>query len=347
VGNPLLLLALSASFAGPILALCNAEGGGLHFVGDSSTGKTTLLEAACSVWGGSNYRRSWRATANGMEGAAALFNDGLLVLDEISECNPHEVGAIIYALGNGRGKQRAGRLGSARALTRWRCFVLSSGERSIETTIYEVERQAKAGQSVRLLDISATRNYGAWDNLHGLASGSAFSDAIKRAALKHHGRAGRAFLEKLTRDKRDFCAYLERFRGLPEFAAEGGEGQEKRTAARFGLLALAGELATEYGITGWPVGAATTAMAEGFKAWQASRGSGNNERQQILEQVSGFIERHGDSRFSNGDSTDESQIYNRAGWWKDSSEGRIYLFSAAGLREALKGFDYKRALDVL
>ena len=46
-----------------------------------------------------------------MEGAAALFNDGLLVLDEISECNPHDVGAIIYALGNGRGKQRAGRTG--------------------------------------------------------------------------------------------------------------------------------------------------------------------------------------------------------------------------------------------
>ena len=203
VGNPLLLLALSASFAGPMLALCNAEGGGLHFVGDSSTGKTTLLEAACSVWGGANYRRSWRATANGMEGAAALFNDGLLALDEISECNPHDVGAIIYALGNGRGKQRAGRLGSARALTRWRCFVLSSGERSIGTTMYEVGRHAKAGQGVRLLDLSATRKYGAWDNLHGLASGSAFSDAIKRAVVIHHGRAGRAFLEKLTRDKRD------------------------------------------------------------------------------------------------------------------------------------------------
>jgi hypothetical protein len=32
------------------------------------TGKTTILEAAASVWGGPNYRRSWRATANGMEG---------------------------------------------------------------------------------------------------------------------------------------------------------------------------------------------------------------------------------------------------------------------------------------
>jgi putative DNA primase/helicase len=347
VGNQLLLLALSAAFTGPMLELCNVEGGGMHFVGDSSTGKTTLLEAACSVWGGPNYRRSWRATANGMEGAAALFNDCLLAVDEISECNPHEVGAIIYALSNGRGKQRAGRAGNARAVTRWRCFILSSGERSIETTMQEAGHRPKAGQVVRLLDLSVARSFGAWDDLHDLPSGTAFSDAIKRAVVTHHGHAGRAFLEKLTRDERDFGGYLERVRALPEFAAEGGEGQEKRTAARFALLALAGELATEYGITGWPGGTATKAAAEGFKAWQASRGSGNNERQQILEQVSAFIERHGDSRFSNGDSTDESQIYNRAGWWKDSHEGRIYLFSASGLHEALEGFDYKRALDVL
>ena len=100
IGNPMLTLVLSAAFVGPLLSKCNAESGGIHLVGDSSTGKTTFLEAACSVWGGPNYRRSWRATANGMEGAAAMFNDGLLALDEISECDPREIGAIIYALGN-------------------------------------------------------------------------------------------------------------------------------------------------------------------------------------------------------------------------------------------------------
>jgi putative DNA primase/helicase len=129
-----------------MLARCNAEGGGVHFVGDSSTGKTTLLEAGCSVWGGPNYRRSWRATANGMEGAAALFNDCLLALDEISECDPREVGAIVYSLGNGRGKQRAGRSGNARGVTRWRCFILSSGERSIATTMLKADTGPRPGK---------------------------------------------------------------------------------------------------------------------------------------------------------------------------------------------------------
>lgn len=347
INNPLLTLALSAAFAGPMLERCNAEGGGVHFKGDSSTGKTTLLEAGCSIWGGANYRRSWRATANGMEGAAALFNDCLLALDEISECDPREVGAIVYSLGNGRGKQRAGRSGNARGVTRWRCVVLSSGERSIETTMAEGGHRAKAGQAVRLLDIPAARTFGAWDDLHGMASGTAFSDAIKRASITHHGHAGRAFLEKLTRDSRDFCALLETVKALPHFAADGGEGQDKRAAGRFALLALAGEVATEYGITGWPEGEAINAASECFKLWRASRGKGNDERRQILDKVSGFIERHGDGRFSDADASHESQLRDRAGWWRDSSDSREYLFTTDGMREALKDFDFKRALDVL
>ena len=347
VGNPLLVLALSTAFAGPVLAKCNAESGGVHFVGDSSTGKTTAIEAACSVWGGQNYKRSWRATSNGMEGAAVLFNDCLLCLDEISECDPGEVGKIVYALGNGRGKQRAGRSGSAREVTRWRCAVLSSGERTIATAMLEGGHRAKAGQAVRLLDVPAARAYGAWDNLHGMASGAGFSDALKQEAAKHYGKAGRAFLEKLTHDARDFCALLESFKALPLFDTENGEGQDKRAAARFVLIGMAGELATEYGLTGWPEGAAIDAAAVAFRMWQAQRGKGNDERRQIAERVSAFIERHGDGRFSDVDAMSETQINNRAGWWRAGADGREYLFTSDGMREAVKGFDFKRALDVL
>jgi putative DNA primase/helicase len=347
IGNPLLTLVLSASFVGPMLGRCNGESGGVHLVGNSSTGKTTAIEAACSAWGGVNYRRSWRATANGMEGAASLFNDGLLALDEISECDPKEIGAIVYALGNGRGKQRASRTGNARGVTRWRCFVLSSGERTIGTAMAEGGFRAKAGQSVRLLDIPAERSFGAWDNLHGLPNGAAFSDAIRRAAVTHHGHAGRVFLEKLTRDKRDFCDYLEAFKTTPGLSADDGEGQIKRAAGRFALLAMAGELAIEYGVTPWPEGAAIEAAAIGLQAWLSTRGRGNEERRQVLEQVTAFIERHGDSRFSDAKAINDVMRVNRAGWWRDADGGRVYLFNAEGMREAVKGFDFKRALDVL
>lgn len=352
VGNPMLVIALSAAFAGPLLKPCNAESGGVHLVGNSSIGKTTGTDAACSPWGGENFRRSWLATANGMEGAAARFNDCLLALDDISEADPKEVGAIIYALGNGTGKQRASRSGNARAVTRFRCMVLSNGERTIATTMAEGGHRAKAGQGVRLLDIPSERRFGILDELHGFPDGAAFSDAIKASAKKHHGHAGRAFLEKLAHDKRDFAALLERFKALKEFSADGAEGQDKRAGGRFALLALAGELATEYGITGWTEGEAIKAAAIGFIAWRSIRGKGNDERRKVLEQVSGFIDRHGDGRFSDAEYTGdplgrEPVIRDRAGWWRNSLGERFYLFTAEGLKEALKGFDFKRALDTL
>lgn len=113
------------------------------------------------------------------------------------------------------------------------------------------------------------------------------------------------------------------------------------------MLALAGELATEYRITGWPEGEAIKAAAIGFTAWRSIRGKGSDERRKILEQVSGFIDRHGDGRFSDAEYTGETSVRDRAGWWRDSLGERLYLFTADGLKEALKGFDFKRALDTL
>ena len=189
--------------------------------------------------------------------------------------------------------------------------------------------------------------FGAWDDLHGAASGAAFADAIKRAAVTHHGHAGRAFLEKLTRDGRDFCALLERIKALPEFSADGGEGQDKRAAGRFALLALAGEAGD--GIRADRLAGRRGDQRGGgrLQGMAALRGRGNDERRQILDRVSGFIERHGDARFSSADGSDESQTRDRAGWWRDTAEGRVYLFTAEGMREAVKGFDFNRALDAL
>ena len=40
-------------------------------------------------------------------------------------------------------------------------------------------------------------------------------------------------------------------------------------------------------------------------------------------------------------------IRDRAGWAKYSDNDTIYYFSSAGLNEATKGFDFKRALECL
>ena len=349
-GNPILVLALCAAFAGPLLLPARqqkAGGAGIHLVGDSSQGKTTALEVAASVWGGPDFRRTWRATANGLEATAASQNDSALILDEISECDPKEIGSIIYALANGVGKQRAARTGGARQAAQWRIMLLSSGEKTLSGHMSEGGRQVKAGQEARLLDVPATgRAYGVFDSLNGYSDGRTLADTLKQATSNQYGWAGPAFIKALLQRESDLPAEYALFINNPGF--RGRDGLESRAASLFALLAMAGEMATEFGLTGWDESEALEAALLGFSLWRGGRKSGNTEDRQILDMVKSFIERHSDSRFSAlQDREIQHSVRDRAGYWKDEIEGRVFLFNSSALQEAASGFEIRRILDAL
>ena len=309
-----------------------------------------MLNVGCSIWGGETFRRTWRATANGLEGAAAALNDTCLCLDEISEADPREIGSIVYALGNGTGKSRATRIGSARHVFRWRVSLLSTGEHTLAAHMAEGGKQPKAGQLVRLLNIQAARAFGVFNTLHHFPDGQKLADHIKTPCGRHYGHAGPLFIEALLNDQRDFGDLLRKAESRPAFDAE--ISQEARAASRFALYGLAGELAREYGILPWREGEAMDAAAEGYRVWREARGGGFTEDRQILQAVADFISRHGDSRFSRKAGEEEEQrepvVMRRAGWWIDLDDaGRVCLFTSEGLREATRGHDFTRTLAAL
>jgi putative DNA primase/helicase len=343
-GNPLLVLSISIAFSGPLLRKLHTDGGGFHIYGDSSKGKSTGLRVACTVWGGDDYRKTWKATGNGMEGVAAIFNDSLLAIDEISEAEGKEISGIVYALANGVGKTRAMRDGTAKPSHRWVVAVISNGERTVASHMAEKGMQIKAGQEVRLLNIPIFGQYGAFDELHEYENGRQFSDALQTNSKKHYGTAGIAFLEKLCVDQQDFGALLEQF--LKAFDDGNLSSQEGRAAKRFAITAMAGELAISYGITGWKTQTALKAAVQCFQRWRENFGSGDQEERQILEAIHDFIDKHGDSRFSEPNS--QEKIKDRAGYYRSNGDGnREYLFTASGLREALIGYDFKRGREAL
>jgi putative DNA primase/helicase len=217
----------------------------------------------------------------------------------------------------------------------------------VATAMMEGNVRAKAGQTVRLLDVPAEGQFGCFDELHGFSDGAKFSDALKTAAQTHFGWASRQFLDRLTFEESNVNELLQEIKAKPGFQTSDGEGQEKRAAGRFALVALAGELATAYDITGWEHGDATRAAERGYSAWRSNRGQGNDERNQILRGLTDFVEKHGDSRFS-AESDGMRTVVNRAGYIKFDSQGkRMYLFNASGMREALNGFDFERSTDAL
>jgi hypothetical protein len=113
-------LAISASLAGPLLHVAGLESGGIHLFGNSSTGKTTLLKLAASVWGDGGLVHSWRATSNGLEGIANRTSDVALILDELGQLETREAATSLYMLASGAGKVRMNRNATLQDIKTWR-----------------------------------------------------------------------------------------------------------------------------------------------------------------------------------------------------------------------------------
>lgn len=358
-GNSRLVFAISSAFAAPLLNLVGFESGGFHLRGNSSAGKTTALRVAASVWGGSDYMQRWRATDNGLEGLAALHNDGLLVLDELSQCDPKVAGSISYMLANGSGKVRAGKSGAARTSLTWRLLFLSAGEISLSQHMAQAGQKAKAGQEVRLLDLPADagKGLGLFDTIQETDNPADYSKLLVENCAKYYGRVGFDYLTKLCEnldtepDKLKFAIKKLAASMLPI----GASGQVTRGADRFALVAVAGELATRYDLTGWQAEEATAAAKVCFNAWLDSRGggAGNQEVSAILSQVRAFFELHGESRFTPVDRTDDRTTINRAGFREeflgagDSTHTLYYCLTEAYSSEICKGYDPKQVTKVL
>ena len=117
--------------------------------------------------------------------------------------------------------------------------------------------------------------------------------------------------------------------------------QAVRVLRRFALVAVAGELATQAGITGWQQGRSFDAVGQCFNTWLGTLGNGENiEETKILEHFKAFFEAHGTSRFESltvirqpDGEVIRPRIHNRVGYY-DADE-RIYLVSSTMFKQEM------------
>ncbi len=303
VGNSRFVFAVSCAFAGALLLPAGVESGGFHFRSGSSQGKTSALRIAASVWGRADYVKRWRTTDNALEATAVQHSDGLLILDEIAQLDAAKAGECAYMLANEQEKGRNTRGGLNRKQRTWRLLFLSSGEVSLSTHMAEAGKRVMAGQEVRMVDIplDAGQGMGGVEALHGHATPGALVEAMTAAAGRCYGVAGRAWLEWACSHQ---SALAERLGETVDqlragMLSNGGGEQVRRVARRFALVAAAGELASEAGITGWAPGIATAGVRRCFDDWLSARGHlDNGEDAAALSQVRAFVEKNGDALFT-------------------------------------------------
>lgn len=256
-GNRIMMFALASAFAGPLLKLLGTESGGFQLVISSSSGKTTCLNVAGSVWGGgpNGFAESWLMTIDALDQMAATYSDTFLGLDEtgLAPGSAKQLLTSSYRLCSGEEKKRYTDVSVRRT---FRLFFMSTSENAMSELAMREGAGWDPGQLVRFVDIRADggKGMGVFENLHGAKSPGRFADQLKAAVQQQHGTAGHVYLECLMRDvtsdREGFCVWLKkRMASYERRAPNLGLGRfHERITKRFALVYAAGALAIKYGI---------------------------------------------------------------------------------------------------
>ena len=314
IGNSRLQFSIIAALAAPLLKFLEEDNFGIHYFGSSSIGKSITLQVANSIWGKKVH--TWRTTDNAAESLARSSNDGLLILDELSQVAADAADALAYMLGNGSGKARANKKGEAKPISEFRLIFLSSGEIGLESKISESKgkKQMKAGQTVRFIEIPADagKGMGIFENIHAFDNPGKFADTLKECSLKYRGSIIDAWLDFITDNQEDVVFKVKNLRKdwLHNHPLKKADGQVERVRLKIALLAAVGEIAVSQGFLPWEEGDASMVCDQIFEAWLGQRGG--LESHEVLEveaRLLRFMEAHGSSRFEHVESKIEKELW--------------------------------------
>lgn len=301
IGNSVLAFSASVAFAAPLLEIVGQDGGGFHLFGASSKGKSTALQVAASIYGkpssgGSSlhptYLQTWRQTDNSIEVSLARYNNLLLPLDDMRQIrNAQALVDTIMMLGNNQGKGRANKNGDAQSKRNFRTLVLSTGEKPTQAFIEAENKPFDAGTEVRLPNIDIVFKTGVvhdastFDGDH-----KSLIEHLKAHTCRLYGAAGLQWLRWLVDHRGSVESKVKSLtdRFVSEITEMVGPlgSQQMRVIDRFALVAAAGELATECGITGWPKGEALNASIFMAKRYFEQRGTiEDTESQRIMRRI--------------------------------------------------------------
>jgi hypothetical protein len=286
-------LAVAAGFAGPLVGLLNLPTSGLALCGETSKGKTTALKLAVSAWTSPDPQAnrdggllvSLRGTSNSVDVLAENANHTILALDETAMMQAKDLESLVFSVTSGAGKARMNITGQGlRKSSVWQTFVLISGEQGLAQRFEDATGKKMAkGAAARLLDVDV-------DALDVVVTDVEALRRLEAGVLENFGWAGPAFVEGLVKGGFvDRVGELQARLGQHELRlGENRTGLVSRVARVAALLALAAELAEEFGILS--VGSAERISNAILAVWGAfEESAAANSEEAIVDEIRQWI----------------------------------------------------------
>lgn len=235
---PRVALALYAALAPPLLEIIHCSNFVVDWACRTSTGKTTALRVAASVWGNPDEKAAnaalgtWDATKVWIERASTVLTGLPVILDDTKKAKEKSLVAdFIYSVASGRGRGR----GNVRSLSRtgtWRTVLLSSGESP--ATSYTQD----GGTRARCMEVRGTP-FGKDDR-----PTRELVDALNIGITTHYGHAGLEFVKRLLREREAWPDFRQAWQdSILEYASSTDSAAAGRMAHYAAAIDLAAALA--------------------------------------------------------------------------------------------------------
>lgn len=219
----------------------------VDFANPTSTGKTTILCCAASVWGYPNEidDRSPIGTWDmpspvWAERAAAVRTHLPLILDDSKRAKPGLVSNVIYTIAQGQGRQR-GTQDSLRKTGRWRTVLIGSGETRL------VDFEEHGGTRARVITV--------WGAPFGKPNPetSFHIGQMMSGIYTHFGVSGPEFVKWLMANRGESGSWAELYQDMVQVYRERAEsnGPLHRICSYLGLLQVTETLAARAGVLPW------------------------------------------------------------------------------------------------
>lgn len=301
--SPLITSCLCYAFSGPLIGRLHPEmaSSGLYLAGSSSIGKSLCGAIAEGVYGDPAKRaKTWDVTNSSILGIAVTRNHNFVLIDETKTSRGSVMDAI-YSLSANQTASRSNQDGTLRPSRKFQITYICTGETSLDNlTKLQSGHLTDAGAHVRCLNIDCDslsykdkdpRSFGIFSGLSNFVDkGELFSHLYSRIE-QYHGTVGREWIIKLAKFSIDelsskVVAYETDFWAqINSIYGKDLNDQTRRVLMGLRIRAAAGELASEFGLTGWDPGLAIQSCVWLFGEWRKSFSGLLIESDQILNRL--------------------------------------------------------------